>query len=167
MQFEHFTTESYPAQQRPIARREMLQPHRSRPEAGLFQIVLHKARNLGNQPYADINYPLVETPDEWVLHGFSHPDYLKEFGPKARSEICEKSSLDLAMRDAFRKTRPVERDGSGGACGAGQEIVRRRTRAESGSPPTMQCTRIGRSRQRGELQLPAACCRRAPTPSVC
>jgi acetamidase/formamidase len=40
-----------------------------------------------------------------ALHGFSHPDCLKDFGAKARSEICEKSSLDLAMRDASRKTR--------------------------------------------------------------
>ena len=72
---------------------------------GVFQIVLHKAEDLGNEPYADINSPLVETPDEWVLHGFSHPDYLKEFGEQGRSEIYEKSSLDLAMRDAFRKTR--------------------------------------------------------------
>ena len=72
---------------------------------GVFQIVLHKAEDLKNQPYADINYPLVETPDEWVLHGFSHPDYLQEFGEQGRSAIYEKSSLDLAMRDAFRKTR--------------------------------------------------------------
>lgn len=72
---------------------------------GVFQIVLHKAEDLKNEPYADINSPLVETPDEWVLHGFSHPDYLKEFGEQGRSEIYEKSSLDLAMRDAFRKTR--------------------------------------------------------------
>jgi acetamidase/formamidase/AraC-like DNA-binding protein len=72
---------------------------------GVFQIVLHKAADLKNAPFADINYPLVETPDEWVLHGFSHPDYLREFGDQARSEIYEKSSLDLAMRDAFRKTR--------------------------------------------------------------
>lgn len=72
---------------------------------GVFQIVLHKAADLKNEPYADINYPLVETPDEWVLHGFSHPDYLREFGEQGRSEIYEKSSLDLAMRDAFRKTR--------------------------------------------------------------
>jgi len=72
---------------------------------GVFQIVLHKAEDLKSEPYADLNYPLVETPDEWVLHGFSHPDYLREFGEKARSEIYEKSSLDLAMRDAFRKTR--------------------------------------------------------------
>jgi len=45
------------------------------------------------------------TADEWVLHGFSHPNYLKELGDKARSMIYEKSSLDTAMRDAFRKTR--------------------------------------------------------------
>lgn len=72
---------------------------------GVFQIVLHKAETLRNEPYADIDYPLVETADEWVLHGFSHPDYFTEFGDKAYSEIYEKSSIDLAMRDAFRKTR--------------------------------------------------------------
>ena len=72
---------------------------------GVFQIVLHKAENLRDEPFADIDYPLVETEDEWVIHGFSHPDYLKEFGDKARSAIYEKSSLDPAMRDAFRKTR--------------------------------------------------------------
>ena len=72
---------------------------------GVFQIVLHKVADLRDQPFADINYPLVETADEWVIHGFSHPDYLKEFGDKARSAVYEKSSLDPAMRDAFRKTR--------------------------------------------------------------
>ena len=72
---------------------------------GVFQFVLHKAKDLKNEPFADIDYPLVETPDEWVIHGFSHSDYLKEFGDKARSAIYEKSSLDPAMRDAFHKTR--------------------------------------------------------------
>ena len=72
---------------------------------GVFQIILHKAQDLHDQPFADIDYPLVETPDEWVLHGFSHPNYLKELGDKARSLIYENSSLDTAMRDAFRKTR--------------------------------------------------------------
>ncbi|MFT4268741.1 MAG: acetamidase/formamidase family protein, partial [Xenophilus sp.] len=72
---------------------------------GVFQIVLHKAGALRNEAYADIDYPLVETADEWVLHGFSHPNYMKDLGEKARSLIYEKSSLDPAMRDAFRKTR--------------------------------------------------------------
>lgn len=72
---------------------------------GVFQVILHKAADLHDEPYADIDYPLVETADEWVLHGFSHPNYMKELGEKARSLIYEKSSLDPAMRDAFRKTR--------------------------------------------------------------
>ncbi len=72
---------------------------------GVFQLVLHKAKDLRDEPYADIDYPLVETADEWVLHGFSHPNYLQEFGDRARSLVYEKSSLDPAMRDAFRKTR--------------------------------------------------------------
>jgi acetamidase/formamidase/AraC-like DNA-binding protein len=72
---------------------------------GVFQIILHKAQDLHDEPFADIDYPLVETADEWVLHGFSHPNYLKELGDKARSLIYENSSLDTAMRDAFRKAR--------------------------------------------------------------
>ena len=72
---------------------------------GVFQVHLHKAAELARQPFADIDYPLLETASEWVLHGFSHPQYLREFGDKAASEVYEKSSLDLAMRDAFHKTR--------------------------------------------------------------
>lgn len=72
---------------------------------GVFQIILHRAEDLSDEPFADIDYPLIETPDEWVLQGFSHSDYLKELGDRARSLVYEKSSLDSAMRDAFRKTR--------------------------------------------------------------
>jgi acetamidase/formamidase len=39
------------------------------------------------------------------MHGFSFANYLKELGPKAQSEIYGKSSIDLALRDAFRKMR--------------------------------------------------------------
>ena len=48
---------------------------------------------------------MLETRDEWVIFGFSHTEYLKEMGPSAQSEVYKKSSLDLAMRDAFRKAR--------------------------------------------------------------
>ncbi|HBN93703.1 MAG TPA: AraC family transcriptional regulator, partial [Hyphomonas sp.] len=41
----------------------------------------------------------------WVIFGFSHPNYLKELGSSAQSDIYKKSSIDLAMRDAFRKAR--------------------------------------------------------------
>ncbi|WP_250495328.1 acetamidase/formamidase family protein [Caballeronia sp. GAWG1-1] len=72
---------------------------------GDFELILHKKHTLASQPFADLTYPLVETADEWVLHGFSHADYLAEFGTSAQSEVYQKSTLDQAMRDAFIKTR--------------------------------------------------------------
>ena len=35
----------------------------------------------------------------------TYPNYLTALGPNAQSEIYQKSSVDLAMRDAFRKMR--------------------------------------------------------------
>jgi len=72
---------------------------------GVFQLIVHKKGEYDHQPFADLNYPLIETPDEWVLMGFSHPNYLAEFGDKAQSKVYDRSSLDLAMKDAFRKVR--------------------------------------------------------------
>jgi acetamidase/formamidase/AraC-like DNA-binding protein len=72
---------------------------------GDFQLILHKRQELAGTKLEDVNYPLLETPDEWVIQGFSHPNYLAELGERAQSEVYEKSSLDLAMKDAFRKAR--------------------------------------------------------------
>ncbi|HEY0123242.1 MAG TPA: acetamidase/formamidase family protein [Rhizobium sp.] len=68
---------------------------------GSVTVVLHKR---GGR-FVDLSYPLIETPTEWVLTGFSHPNYLAEFGAKGQGEVYTKSSLDLAMKDAFRKAR--------------------------------------------------------------
>ena len=72
---------------------------------GRFQLILHKRADSTGKPFQDLTYPLIETEDEWVISGFSHPDYLKELGHDAQSEIYKKSSTDFAMRDAFRKVR--------------------------------------------------------------
>jgi acetamidase/formamidase len=72
---------------------------------GTFQLILHKREALAGTPLADLHYPLLERPDEWVVHGFSYANYLAELGEDAQSEIYAKSSLDRAMRDAFRKMR--------------------------------------------------------------
>jgi acetamidase/formamidase len=72
---------------------------------GTFQLILHKKATLASTSLEDLKYPLLETQDDWVLHGFSFANYLEELGPKAQSEIYSKSSIDLAMRDAFRKMR--------------------------------------------------------------
>jgi acetamidase/formamidase len=63
------------------------------------------AAALAGTALADLQYPLLETQDEWVAHGFSFPNYLAQLGGRAQSEIYSKSSIDLAMRDAFRKMR--------------------------------------------------------------
>jgi acetamidase/formamidase len=72
---------------------------------GTFKLVLHKKADLPGTPLADLHYPLLETPDEWFVHGFSYPRYLTDLGADAQSAIFEKSSIDLAMRDAYRKMR--------------------------------------------------------------
>ena len=72
---------------------------------GTFQLIVRKRDTLAGTPLAGLDYPLLETGDEWVLHGFSFANYLAELGDKAQSEIFAKSSLDGAMRDAFRKMR--------------------------------------------------------------
>ena len=72
---------------------------------GTFEVVLHKKAELPGRPFGDVTYPLIETENEWILTGFSHPNYLAEFGTTGLSEVYAKSSLDLAMKDAFRKVR--------------------------------------------------------------
>ena len=72
---------------------------------GTFQLVLHKRQTVAGTPLAGLDYPLLETADAWVVHGFSFANYLADLGDQAQSEIYGKSSLDGAMRDAFRKMR--------------------------------------------------------------
>jgi acetamidase/formamidase len=72
---------------------------------GTFQLTVRKKDTLAGTALAGLAYPLLETQDEWVLHGFSYANYLAELGADAQSRIYEKSSVDLAMKDAFRKMR--------------------------------------------------------------
>jgi acetamidase/formamidase len=72
---------------------------------GTFQLVVHKKKALAGTALAALDYPLLETAEEWCVHGFSYANYLQELGKDAQSEIYKKSSIDLALRDAFRKMR--------------------------------------------------------------
>jgi len=72
---------------------------------GTFQLILHKKAALAGTPLEKLNYPLLETQTEYVVHGFSFANYLAELGAKAQSDIYSKSSTDLALKDAFRKMR--------------------------------------------------------------
>ena len=72
---------------------------------GVVQVILHKQNDLQDTVLQGLDYPLLETDTEWVVHGFSYPNYLEALGEKAQSDIYAKSSIDNAMRDAFRKMR--------------------------------------------------------------
>jgi len=72
---------------------------------GLVQVVLHKADTLEGTVVEGLDFPLLETDSEFVVHGFSYANYLTELGEAAQSDIYSKSSIDNAMRDAFRKMR--------------------------------------------------------------
>ena len=72
---------------------------------GVMQIVLRKQQDHARTIVAGLDFPLLETDTEWVVHGFSFPNYLADLGDTAQQDIYSKSSVDLAMRDAFRKMR--------------------------------------------------------------
>jgi acetamidase/formamidase len=72
---------------------------------GTFQLILHKAKDLKGTPLQALGFPLLETQGEFLVHGFSFPNYLAALGSSAQSDIYKKSSVDLALRDAFRKMR--------------------------------------------------------------
>ncbi len=71
---------------------------------GTVRVRVHSRQKAGPM-VRDLTYPLIETPESWIVQGFSHADYLADLGAAAQSEIYQQSSLDTAMRDAFRKAR--------------------------------------------------------------
>jgi len=72
---------------------------------GVIRVVVHKQDKLKDSILEGLYYPLLETADEYVVHGFSYTNYLKELGETAQQDIYKKSSVDKALRDAFRKMR--------------------------------------------------------------
>jgi acetamidase/formamidase len=72
---------------------------------GEFEFVLHKQRDLGGTVLEGLAHPLLETERQWSVYGFTYANYLGELGPEAQTEVARRSSLDKAMRDAFRKLR--------------------------------------------------------------
>ena len=71
---------------------------------GTFQLILRKQNSLSGS-LAGLNYPLLETQDDGFCTDLRFPNYLEELGPTAQQDIYKKSSIDLALRDAFRKMR--------------------------------------------------------------
>jgi acetamidase/formamidase/AraC-like DNA-binding protein len=71
---------------------------------GVFRLTRHPKASLPGR-LIDLDFPLIETPDAWVVLGFSHPDYLNELGKTAQSAVYSHSTLDAAVQNAFRQAR--------------------------------------------------------------
>jgi acetamidase/formamidase len=71
---------------------------------GVFRLTRHPKAELPGR-LIDLDYPLIETPDAWVVLGFSHSDYLNELGKTAQSAVYSHSTLDAAVQNAFRHAR--------------------------------------------------------------
>ncbi len=70
-----------------------------------IRIRLHKAGAEMPVSLDGLKTPLIETPDEWVIQSFSFPNYLRDLGKNAQAEVYQRSTVDLALRSAFRQTR--------------------------------------------------------------
>jgi acetamidase/formamidase len=73
---------------------------------GVVQVVLHKEADTTGTILAGLDYPLLETADEFIVHGFSFANYLEELGEdpqEAQDTIYDNPSLDQAMYDAAQK----------------------------------------------------------------
>jgi acetamidase/formamidase len=72
---------------------------------GVFQFVLHRRAELAGSPLEGLDHPMLETDDEWIIYGFSFPNYLRDIGPSAQQDVARLATLDAAMLDAFKKLR--------------------------------------------------------------
>lgn len=78
-----------------------------------IRIRLHKADGETPAFLDGLGTPLIETPDAWVIQSFSFPNYLRDLGKNAQSEVYQRSTVDLALRSAFRLTRRFLMDAYG------------------------------------------------------
>ncbi len=57
--------------------------------------------------------PLIETPTHWGVQAFSFWNYLRDLGRNAQSEVSARSTVELAPRNACRRTRRSPMDAFG------------------------------------------------------
>jgi acetamidase/formamidase len=80
---------------------------------GDVEIRLHK-RGRTLPPFLHgLGSPIIETPESWVMQSFSYPNYLRDLGRDAQTEVYARSTVDLSLRNAFRMTRRFLMDAYG------------------------------------------------------
>lgn len=71
---------------------------------GKFKISLIKAADFDDAMKVQ-DFPLGETESEWIIHSFTHIDYLADFAPGEEGGVYGDSAIDPAMKNAFTQTR--------------------------------------------------------------
>ncbi|WP_424930879.1 acetamidase/formamidase family protein [Amaricoccus macauensis] len=72
---------------------------------GTVRVVLHKAGTDTVPQVRGLAGPIIETPEEWVIQSFSFENHLRDLGRSAQTDVYTRSSVDHALRNAFRQGR--------------------------------------------------------------
>lgn len=72
---------------------------------GEIRITVHKSGASCAPHLRGLNTPLIETSTHWVIQSFSYENYLRELGRDAQSDVYKRSTVDQALRNAFRQAR--------------------------------------------------------------
>ncbi len=72
---------------------------------GTVRVRLHKVGADTVPHVRGLATPLIETPDEWVIQSFSFENHLRDLGRSAQTDVYTRSSVDHALRNAFRQAR--------------------------------------------------------------
>jgi acetamidase/formamidase/AraC-like DNA-binding protein len=70
-----------------------------------IRVRLHKAGDSLPKFLRGLNTPLIETESDWIIQAFSYQNYLRELGRHAQSDVYARSTIDMALRSAFRQAR--------------------------------------------------------------
>lgn len=68
-----------------------------------LRVILHKADSLPKK-VTGVDWPLLESEDLFVVHGFAYTNYLDELADPS-DIFAEGASIDAAMRDCYVKVR--------------------------------------------------------------
>lgn len=72
---------------------------------GTVRLRLHKAGTDLVPQIRGLTAPIIETPEEWVIQSFSFENHLRDLGRRAQTDVYTRSSVDNALRNAFRQGR--------------------------------------------------------------
>ena len=77
---------------------------------GTFQLIVHKKADLRGTALEELDFPMLETHNDWLVHGFSFANYLARTRAERAVKIYAKSSVDLALQRRLPQNARVSDD---------------------------------------------------------